>query len=226
MKNKFLALLLVTVYFNYSLGYSAYEDARIIAEYKKSLKLNNDKAGEDPKELDHVAIARKLVHQTNWASVGTISTNPTTKGYPMVNIIAINDNDVDQKSTGRIQFLLTDLDFTGQDWQVTNKTTFLFSDEQGLHCSRPSGWNPPPVDPMEPTCARAMISGQIKRMDKNSREYPTALVSFTDRHPAAKEWLKKHDFYLCELEIENIFVLDYYGGPHTVKPEDYYNVIL
>uniref|UniRef100_T1PLY7 Pyridoxamine 5'-phosphate oxidase n=1 Tax=Musca domestica TaxID=7370 RepID=T1PLY7_MUSDO len=213
--------ILVALYCNLSHGYSALEDARIIAEYKRSLKSSGE-----PKELDHAAIARKLVHQTDWASVGTISSNPAVKGFPMVNIISINDNDVHQKSTGRIRFLLTDLDFTGIDWQVSNKTTFLFTDEQRLHCSRPTGWNVQPIDPMEPTCARVMISGQVKKMDKNAKDYDPALVSFVERHPAAKNWLKAHAFYLCELEIENIFVLDYYGGPHTVKPDDYYNVQL
>lgn len=27
-------------------------------------------------------------------------------------------------------------------------------------------------------------------MDKNSKEYDSALVAFVDRHPAAKGWLK------------------------------------
>ncbi|XP_075144583.1 protein CREG1-like [Haematobia irritans] len=63
-------------------------------------------------------------------------------------------------------------------------------------------------------------------MDKNSPIYDSAIVSFVERHPAAKNWLKAHTFYLCELDIKNIFVLDYYGGPHTVKADDYYNVKL
>ncbi|XP_013117036.2 protein CREG1 isoform X1 [Stomoxys calcitrans] len=196
-------------------GYSAKEDARIIADYKRQLKFN-------PSELNHAQIARKLVHQANWASVGTISTNSMVKDYPMVNIISINDNDVDHKSTGRIRFLLTDLDFTGPDWQNNNKVTMLFTDEQTLHCMH----SRPIIDPMEPTCQRVMISGQVIRMNKDDTSYDEALVSFVERHPAAKNWLKAHKFYLCELDIKNIFVLDYYGGPHNVATNDYYNVQL
>ncbi|XP_061399212.1 protein CREG1 [Musca vetustissima] len=225
MNNKWLSIaIFMALYINLSRGYSALEDARIIAEYKKGLSVKGIRS--KPNELNHAEIARKLVHQTNWASVATISQDPAIKGFPMVNIISINDNDVHQKSTGRIQFLLTDLDFTGIDRQVNNRSTFLFTDEQRLHCSQPSGYHVPSIDPMEPTCARVMISGQIKKLDKNSRDYDPALVSFVERHPAAKNWIKAHEFYLCELEIENIYVLDFYGGPHNVKPDDYYNIKL
>jgi len=125
-------------------GYSAFDDARIIAEYKKQLK-----------SLDHPKIARNLVHQANWTSLGTISTNEHILGYPMVNIISIDDNDLNQKSTGHIRFLLTDKDFTGGDWKNNNKVTMLFSDEQNINCGRKG------IDPMEPTCARTIISGKV-----------------------------------------------------------------
>ncbi|XP_061390008.1 protein CREG1-like [Musca vetustissima] len=224
MYNKWLSIaIFMALYINHSQGYSASEDARIIAEYKKSL-LSAKGIQSKPDDLNHAEIARKLVHQTDWASVGTISQKPAIKDYPMVNIISINDNDAQQKSTGRIQFLLTDLDFTGEDRKVNNRTTFLFTDEQRLHCSQ--GSDVPFIDPMEPKCPRAMISGQIKKLDKNSRDYSPAEASFIKRHPAAENWIKKHDFYLCELEIENIYVLDFYGGPHNVKADDYYNIKL
>lgn len=63
------------------------------------------------------------------------------------------------------------------------------------------------------------------------------------RHPAAIEWLKgkfilryftkyrcnknvfpAHNFYLCKMNIQQIRVLDFYGGPHIVPVDDYYNV--
>lgn len=31
-----------------------------------------------------------------------------------------------------------------------------------------------------------------------------------------------HAFYLCKLEISEIIVLDYYGGPHFVTKDDYF----
>lgn len=38
--------------------------------------------------------------------------------------------------------------------------------------------------------------------------------------------ISEHNFYLCELDIKNIFVLDFYGGPHQVNASDYYAIHL
>lgn len=146
--NWMLIFLTTCAYVTCSLGYSSLEDAQIIAEYKRELALN------------HAKIARKLVHRANWASVGTISGDSSVKDYPMVNIIAIDDNNAANSSTGIIRFLLTDLDFTGQDWQSNNKVTFMFSDEQTLNCKNAN------KDPMEPTCARTILSGQVKKVSR------------------------------------------------------------
>ena len=35
-----------------------------------------------------------------------------------------------------------------------------------------------------------------------------------------------HNFFLCKLNISQIVVLDYYGGPHFVTSEDYYRATL
>ena len=144
MKRIILTLAFVACCFEFSTAYSALEDAKIIAEYKKQLKAKN-----------HAKVARTLVHQANWASVGSLSTNSIVKGYPMVNIVSIDDNTANSVSTGRIHFLLTDLDFTGPDWRNNNKVTFMFTDEQTLNCKNKG------MDPMEPTCPRVMISGKV-----------------------------------------------------------------
>nr|XP_016944698.1 protein CREG1 [Drosophila suzukii]XP_036674402.1 protein CREG1 [Drosophila suzukii] len=201
-----IALILAFVFPNPSFGYSPREDALAIREFKREQGLN------------HAKIARDLVHRANWAALGSLSTNKLVEGYPMVNIISIDDSDANGNSTGRIRFLLTDLDFTGPDWQKDNKVTLLFSDEQTLRC-KDGG-----KDPMEPTCARSMISGQVQKLDPSDQSYQPAKDAFVRRHPAADNWIKAHNFYLCELEISNIFVLDFYGGPHNVKASDYYAV--
>jgi hypothetical protein len=66
----------------------------------------------------------------------------------MVNVISMADSAKDEKSTGKIFFYLTMLDFTAQDLSKNNRLTALFSMDQSLTCSRDH------VDPMEPTCAR------------------------------------------------------------------------
>lgn len=85
--------------------------------------------------------------------MGTMSSLKSINGFPMVNVISVADSARNEPSTGHIYFYLTNLDYTGQDLMKNNKLTVLFSNDQDLACSKNN------VDPMEPTCARIMISG-------------------------------------------------------------------
>lgn len=102
----------------------------------------------------------------------------------MVNVISVADSAIGEKSTGKIYFYLTDLDFTGQDLEENNKTTILFSQDQDLSCTSTK------TDPMEPTCARVMISGVVEKVKKHTAEYEFGKKAMISRHPAAKRWTK------------------------------------
>lgn len=162
--------------------------------------------------------ARHLVHKSNWTSMGTISTADNIIGYPMVNLVSIADSPLHAASTGHIYYLLTDLDFTGKDLKANQKLTALFSNDQDLSCTIHS------VDPMEPTCTRVIITGYNIILNKtlHPEEYEKANVAITSRHPASISWRKKHNFYLSTVSIEQVVLLDYYGGAKFIKPKDYY----
>lgn len=187
--------------------------------YDRSGRSHSDANEFDPPpHTEYAKVARYIVHKSDWTSMGTLSTLKRIEGFPMVNIISVADSPRGGRSTGHIYFLLTDLDFTGQDLHSSNRLTALFSDDQDLACTKKK------VDPMEPTCGRIMISGIRTVIDPNDREtYRLANESFVSRHPASTNWVHTHDFYLCELKIQQIAVLNYYGGPHYVNPEDYYD---
>lgn len=170
-----------------------------------------------PSHKEYAKMVRYLVHKSNWTSMGTISTLSTIQGFPMVNVKSIADSALNAKSTGHIYFLLTDLDFTGKDLKENNSLTVLFTEDQDLSCTN-SG-----RDTMEPTCARAIITGHIIRLNQSSVEYAQADEWFSDRHPASIKWRKEHKFYFCKLEIELIALIDFYGGAKYVTVEDYYN---
>lgn len=116
--------------------------------------------------------------------MGTISTDQSVLGYPMVNVIAMADSAVGEAATGKIYFLLTDLDFTGTDLHANNKLTAFFTMEQYKNCS----------DPMEPTCARIMISGQMRRLEEGTDEYQFGNRSMFSRHPNAAKWVESECF--------------------------------
>lgn len=171
----------------------------------------------EPPYTEYAKMARYIVHKSDWTAMGTVSTLQQIKGFPMVNIISVADSPRDSKSTGHIYFLLTDLDYTAKDLEIDNKLTALFSNDQDLACSKHG------IDPMEPICGRVIISGKYVQLKNDTNEYRLANESFISRHPASVRWIRAHSFFLCTLDIEQIAVLDYYGGPHYVTPEDYYN---
>lgn len=174
-------------------------------------------ANHRPVYEDYAKMARYLVHKSNWTSMGTISSLSTIHGFPMVNVISIADSALNEPSTGHIYFLLTSLDFTGQDLDVNNKLTALFTEDQDLACTSNN------TDTMEPTCARVIFVGKVNRLTPDTDEYRQADKWYTNRHPASIHWRKTHAFYFCELKIEHIAVLDFYGGAHNVSVDDYYN---
>lgn len=182
--------------------------------------IEDDPRDDPPPYKDYARMARWLVHKSQWTSMGTISTVPAIVGFPMVNVIAVADSAMGAESTGNIYFYLTMLDFTAQDLSKRNQLTTLFSMDQSLYCSKQN------IDPMEPTCARVMISGEALRVDTDSHEFDFATDAMKSRHPASTNWLDTHNFFLCKLNISSICVLDWYGGPHYVSTDDYFNANL
>jgi len=194
----------------------------IVIQQSQSFSINHDEntrsLGKPPRPTNHALVARDLLKKSTWASVGTISTAEVIKGFPMVNMISIADGIKDGKSTGVIYFLLTDLDFTGKDLLVQNKITFMISNDQDLSCTKND------IDPMEPTCARIHLTGSVIKMDKNFPDYNIGMDSMLKLHPASSKWLQAHHFNLCKLQIDNIYILDYYGPPKRITPNEYYTV--
>lgn len=178
---------------------------------------NDLEIDDPPPHADYPKMARWLVHNVEWTAMGTISTQSEIAGFPFVNVIATADSQKGAKSTGQIYFYLTMLDFTAQDLSKRNQLTALFTMDQNLSCTKKN------VDPMEPTCARVMISGEALRVPIGSAEYVSATEAMISHHPASVNWVHTHDFFLCKLNISSICVLDWYGGPHYVTIDDYFN---
>lgn len=87
--------------------------------------------------------------------MGTISVLKEIENFPNVHVMAIADSPKDGKSTGVIYFYLADISTTAEDLRKMNKLTILLSNDQDLACTNRD------IDPMEPTCARVMISGKV-----------------------------------------------------------------
>ncbi|XP_053671877.1 protein CREG1 [Anopheles nili] len=181
------------------------------------VEIFEDNFDNPPSHTEYAKMARYLVHKAEWVSMGSLSTVAAIKGFPMVNIISVADSARGEKSSGVLYFFLTMLDYTAQDLSKDNRLTIMLTLDQDLYCSKNG------IDPMEPTCARIMISGKAVKLESDTDEYKFGSTAMFSRHPAAKKWIDTdgHNFFLCKLDITQIAVLDFYGGPHYVTVEDY-----
>ena len=168
-----------------------------------------------PDRFDKAATARWLVHNTNWCSVSTINSRyETFKGMPFGNIASFSDG-TKNNSTGTIYMLHSNLDATMIDIKVNPTVCLSISEMQTGYCERQS------IDAEDPRCARLSITGQLVQIpNENVDEVQVAKAALFDKHPAMKDWYSSghnsepsgHDFNLWKLQIEQIWLVDYYGG--------------
>lgn len=76
----------------------------------------------------------------------------------MVSITSVADSARGANSTGLINFFVAKESLKYKDLLKLNEATLLFTDAQNGVCQKQN------VDPMEPTCVRAMISGTVSRV--------------------------------------------------------------
>merc|ERR1712146_871223 len=53
-------------------------------------------------------------------------------------------------------------------------------------------------------------------------EAPFANASLFERHPGMASWPKSHDFHIVTLEIEELWLIDMFGGASHIAPDDYF----
>ncbi|XP_029041948.1 protein CREG1 [Osmia bicornis bicornis] len=169
----------------------------------------------NPPPVDEAALmARYIVNQADWVSVATISTRKEIESYPAVTLVSYSDG-ILGNGTGVPYLYLTPLDFTAQDLAKDNRVSMLMSLAQGDYCKNKQ-W-----DPMDPRCARVLMSGRIKTLKNESAELEQVKKHFFNRHPKLVNMPENHHFYFAKLKIISIAVLDTFGGPKYVPVNEY-----
>ncbi|XP_075242500.1 protein CREG1-like [Convolutriloba macropyga] len=171
-----------------------------------------------PPYTDVTTMARYVVHEAYWCVIGTISTMDNFEGSPFTNILSIVDGPVDN-STGVPYFYTTDLDQSSQDIMKNNTVSISISEYETDYCKDNN------IDPESPTCTRITMIGKFVKVTEEP-EKSFALNALYSRHPAMVQWSHVHSFYPAKLEIELIWVIDFYGGASILNIQDYYNVNL
>lgn len=162
----------------------------------------------DPK--DAAATARWLVSSNFWGVLNTISTD--LDGAPFGNVVSFSDGLPDQGS-GIPYFYLTTLDPTARNALIDERASFTVSEYPLGTCGK--------KDPENPTCSKISLTGKLKLVNKKSKEAEFARNALFAKHSEMMDWPEDHDFQVFKLEIENIFLIDWYGGPKPLTVEEY-----
>ncbi|XP_033230868.1 protein CREG1 [Belonocnema kinseyi] len=185
-------------------------------EYERIAQMEPDENDRnDPPPINEAALmARYIVNEANWTSVATISSRKDIKSFPSANVISFSDGLVGNGS-GIPYMFLTPLDFTAQDLYRDSRATLMMTLAQGRYCSKKN------YDPMDPRCARVILTGKIKPVKNDSAEIEIAKNAVFGRHPWLENMPADHHFFFAKLKIASIAMLDTFGGPKFVTVKDY-----
>ncbi|KAJ8427966.1 hypothetical protein Cgig2_032316 [Carnegiea gigantea] len=156
----------------------------------------------DPK--DAAAYARWLVSHNSWGVLNTIFKD--LGGAPFGNVVSFSDG-LPGKGKGIPYFYLTPLDPTAKNALKDHRSSFTLSEVPLGTCGK--------VDPENPTCAKITLTG------KHSKEAEFGRNALFSKHPEMKDWPQGHKFEVFKLDIADIFLINWFGGPKPLTIDQY-----
>ncbi|KNA16963.1 hypothetical protein SOVF_084400 [Spinacia oleracea] len=163
-----------------------------------------------PDPNDAAAYARWLVSQNSWGVLNTLSAD--LGGAPFGNVVSFSDG-IPGKSAGIPYFYLTTLDPTAANALKDQRSSFTISEYPIGTCGE--------TDPENPTCAKITLTGKLKLVDADSEEAGFARSALFAKHPEMKGWPESHHFQVFKLEIKDIFLINWFGGPKPLTVKQY-----
>jgi len=177
-----------------------------------------------PRHTEFAKAARWLMCAANWGVVATDGAVANkdlddSRTIPFANVVAVSDGvwtgSQAYNCTGEPFFYLTNLDITARELgrnEWASLTISMASLLKGKFCTF--------VNAEDPTCWRLTLTGKVKKVDDaNAQKH--ALESLFSRHGDMKYWPRDHEFVPMQMQVEKIFFLDFYGGPHHISVPEY-----
>jgi len=173
-----------------------------------------------PPPHDQVArMARFIAHNSDWAALATIATRDPIVGFPFANVLSISDGPVDN-STGVPYIYISPWEISARDLSHNNKASLTMSLAQSGYCAKMD------YDPEDPRCAHVILTGEFIKLEPESEEEKFARDALFTRHPIMPDWPAGHHWFFAKIDIENILILDWFGGAVTVPVQDYFEAKL
>jgi hypothetical protein len=81
-------------------------------------------------------------------------------------------------------------------------------------------------DPENPPCARLVISGGMAKVAANTTEEAKAKAALFKKHPSFENFPTGHGFYVARLDIDGLWLINFFGGAAIINPEDYFRAAI
>ena len=167
-------------------------------------------ASTKPPHKEIAKTGRWLMHESLYGSLSTISVD--LNGVPFGNVQSVVDGTSDS-STGIPYFYVSEMDTSQVNIASNNTASFALSEAQLQGGCKG-------VDQEDPTCVRLTLSGKMVEVT-NQDELDFATKALFERHPHMQDWPTDHGWKVKKMELENVWILDFYGGVTPVTVEDY-----
>nr|CAB3233778.1 protein CREG1-like [Phallusia mammillata] len=186
-----------------------------LAHASEDAKVQFFAKNDDPPPHKKLALtARYVIHKSDWGIIGTTSTHFGRNGLPFTNIWSMADGPVDN-STGIPYFYVVPNEVSVEDMNSNNEASFTVS-EIGLDYCKSNQF-----DAEDPRCARITLMGKVVAV-KDPVEKKFALNALFTRHPEMVDWSEAHAFFPARMNIEMVWMLDFFGPGHVVPLKDYF----
>jgi len=216
----FFSLFFIQGFFSLNINLGIDDAVNILGKVKvegPAVKNENDLDIDTPPPHEDVArMARYITHTSEWGALATTSVRDPIKGYPFANVFSVSDGPVDY-SSGTPYFYISPWEISAQDLTQDPRASLTMSLAQGNFCSEMN------YDPEDPRCAHVIFTGKFVILENDSEEANFAQEALFTRHPSMEEWPVDHGWFFAKLDIENIIILDFFGGAITVPIKDYFD---
>ncbi|XP_074801354.1 protein CREG2 isoform X2 [Natator depressus] len=79
------------------------------------------------------------------------------------------------------------------------------------------------IDPEDPRCARLTLTGQMVMVPPEEMEF--AKQAMFSRHPVMRKWPRNYEWFFMKMNIEHIWLQNWYGGVSTIVVEEYFKAV-
>lgn len=163
-----------------------------------------------PDPTDVAAVARWLVSLNSWGVLSTISSD--MGGAPFGNVVPFSDG-IPGDGRGIPYFYLANLDPTTRNALNDERSSFTICEFPLGACGR--------EDHENLTYTGLTLTGKLKLVNEESKEVEFAEDALFSKHAEMKNWPKDQNFQFFKLAIENIFLIDWFGGPKPLSLAQY-----